>query len=124
MALLDDESAMRQDPTEAIGWTDYQMHLFGATSFADEEEGADLETVRAILAPAEAPLRVSVYRTQNRDHCTRASSQLQEVGIRFEVRGTALSRANTGIPTARLTEWQIFVRREDAQAAQTALGHD
>ncbi len=51
MALLADESEMRQDPTESIGWTDYQMHLFGATSFADEEEGADLKAVRAIIAP-------------------------------------------------------------------------
>ena len=98
--------------------------LFGATSFAYEEEGADLKAVRAIIAPDAAPLRVSVYVTQSRDAYTRTSSQLQEAGIRFEFRGTALSRADTGTPNARLTEWEVFVRPEDEQAAKTGLGRD
>lgn len=124
MALLADESDMRQPPIASVGWTDYQMHLFGATSFADEEEGDDLATVRAIIAPHAPPLRVSVYMTQSRDDCSRAARQLQEADILYFVHGTALSRADKGTPNARLTEWEIFVWREDEQAAKTAMGRD
>ncbi len=124
MALLADQSDMRQYPAESIGWTAYQMHLFGATSFADEEEGHDLETVRAIIAPDAPPLRVSVYVTQSDDDCTLASRELQEAGIRFGLRRTVISRGDPGTPHGRLTQYEIIVRQEDEQAAKTALGRD
>lgn len=122
MALLADESDMRQDPTGSIGWTVYQMHLFGATSFADEEEGHDLKTVRGIIAPDAPPLQVSVYVTQSEVDSTLASRKLQDAGIRFGRKGTTLSREDPGSPNGRRTEWEIFVRREDEAAARTALG--
>ena len=124
MALLADESEMRQDPTESTGGTEYDTHLFGAASFSYEEEGDDLETVRAIVAPDAPPLRVSVYVTQCHDDCHRAVGQLQETGIAYSVLQTRLSRADRRTPQGGLTQYEIIVRREDEQAAKTALGRD
>lgn len=124
MAILAEESDMRQDSTESVGWTEYQMHLFGATSFSAEEEGGDLEMVRAIIAPNAPPLRVSVYVTQSDVDSTRMSRKLQDAGISYSVRGTVLSRADSGTPHGRMTQYEIIVRREDEQAAKTALGRD
>ena len=120
MAVLADESDMRQVPTHFAG-TEYAAHLFSATSFADEEEGHDLERVRAIIAPDAPPLRVSVYVTQNRDASTRASGQLQAAGIPYWIRGTVLSPAHTKTSQGPRTEYEIFVRREDAPAAKAVL---
>ena len=124
MALLADESDMRQEPTESIGWTEYQMHLFGSTSFAIEEEGGDLEMVRTIIAPDAPPLRLSVYATQSEINSTHASRKLQDGGIQFWLRQTVLSRGDTGTSNGRLTQYEIIVRREDEAAAKTALGRD
>ncbi len=124
MALLAEEADMRQDPTGSTEWTEYQMHLFGATSFVDEEEGSDLETVRAIVEPNAPPLRVSVYVTQSKVSSTQASRKLQDAGIVFWQRGTVLSPADTGTSNGRLTEYEIIVRREDEQQAKTVLRRD
>lgn len=124
MALLAEEADMRQDPTGAIEWTEYQMHLFGATTFVDEEEGSDLKTVRAIVEPNAPPLRVSVCVTQSQGNLTEASRKLQDAGIVFSQKGTVLSRGDTETPNGRLVEYEIFVRREDEQLAKTALGRD
>ncbi|MDA8204842.1 MAG: hypothetical protein M0Z36_02150 [Thermaerobacter sp.] len=124
MALLVDEADMRQDPAAGShGWTDYQLHLLNATAFVDEEEGHDLQAVRAIIAPNAKPLRVSVYVTTSDVNYTRASGKLQDAGIHFWLR-TVSSRAGTGTPNGRMTTYEIFVRRDNEPEAKAALDSD
>lgn len=54
LALLVDESDMRQDPPGNLS-TAYQMHLFGAMAFTYEEESDDLHKVRVLIASDDVP---------------------------------------------------------------------
>lgn len=67
--------------------------------------------------------RVSVYVTMGDVNFTRASGKLQDAGILFWIKMLS-SSSDQGTPDGSLTEYEIFVRREDAQDAKDALGVD
>ena len=67
--------------------------------------------------------RVSVYVTMGDVNYTRASGKLQDAGILFWLKMLP-SSSDLGTPDGSLTEYEIFVRREDEHEARAALGLD